>query len=174
MPAMLRVIVFAQIALLGCSTALAEVTALAPQGFESRHSAVVDLAPQAAYQRFIAIESWWAGSHTYSGDARRLSLDARAGGCWCERLDGGGVEHMRVVYVDSGKAIRFEGGLGPLQELGVRGVLTVTFHAEGEGSRVTMAYRVGGWRDTGFADLAPLVDAVLAEQFKSFAALAPS
>jgi uncharacterized protein YndB with AHSA1/START domain len=170
---MLRVIVCAQLALLGCSTALAEVTALAPQGFESRHSAVVDLAPQAAYQRFIAIASWWAGSHTYSGDARRLSLDARAGGCWCERLDGGGVEHMRVVYVDAGKAIRFEGGLGPLQELGVRGVLTVTFRAEGAGSRVAMVYRIGGWRDTGFADLAPLVDSVLAEQFKSFAAVTP-
>jgi uncharacterized protein YndB with AHSA1/START domain len=170
---MLRVIVCAQLALLGCSTALAEVTALAPQGFESRHSAVVDLAPQAAYQRFIAIASWWAGSHTYSGDARRLSLDARAGGCWCERFDGGGVEHMRVVYVDAGKAIRFEGGLGPLQELGVRGVLTVTFRAEGAGSRVAMVYRIGGWRDTGFADLAPLVDSVLAEQFKSFAAVTP-
>jgi uncharacterized protein YndB with AHSA1/START domain len=170
---MLRVIVCAQLALLGCSTALAEVTTVAPQGFESRHSAVVDLAPQAAYQRFIAIASWWAGSHTYSGDARRLSLDARAGGCWCERLDGGGVEHMRVVFVDAGTAIRFEGGLGPLQELGVRGVLTVTFRAEGAGSRVAMVYRIGGWRDTGFADLAPLVDSVLAEQFKSFAAVTP-
>jgi len=169
----MRNIVLAVVALLGCSSAMAEVTANAPQGFESRHVAFVDLTPQAAYQRFIAIESWWAGSHTYSGDARRLSLDARPGGCWCERLEGGGVEHMRVVYVDAGRAIRFEGGLGPLQELGVRGALTVSFEPAGAGSRVAMVYRVGGWRDTGFADLAPLVDAVLAEQFRSFAAVAP-
>jgi uncharacterized protein YndB with AHSA1/START domain len=169
----MRVFVCSLAALLGCSAAVAEVTAIAPQGFESRHAVVVELSPQVAYQRFIAIEGWWAGSHTYSGDARRLSLDARAGGCWCERLDGGSVEHMRVVYVDAGKAIRFEGGLGPLQELGVRGALTVTFTPAGAGSRVAMLYRVGGWRDTGFADLAPLVDAVLAEQFKSFAAATP-
>jgi uncharacterized protein YndB with AHSA1/START domain len=151
---------------------MADVTAVGPQGFESRHAATLAMTPDAAYRRFVAIESWWAASHTYSGDATRLSLDARVGGCWCERLDGGGVEHLRVVYVDAGKAIRLEGGLGPLQELGVRGALTVTFEADGAGTRVGLVYRVGGWRDGGFAELAPIVDSVLAQQFERFAAVA--
>lgn len=155
-----------------CSTALAEVTTIGPHGFESRQIVTLGLPPEAAYRHFVAIPSWWAASHTYSGDASRLSLDVRVGGCWCERLDGGGVEHMRVVYVDAGRMIRLEGGLGPLQELGVRGVLTVSFQPDGAGTRVTLVYRVGGWRDGGFADLAPVVDAVLAQQFERFAAAA--
>lgn len=150
--------------------AVAEVSQVGPQGFESRHVATLALSADAAYRRFVAIETWWAASHTYSGNASRLSLDARIGGCWCERLDGGGVEHLRVVYVDAGKALRLEGGLGPLQELGVRGVLTVVFQPEATGTRVAMVYRVGGWRDTGFADLAPVVDQVLAQQFDRFVA----
>ena len=47
--------------------------------------------------------------------AANLSLDAAPGGCFCERLpNGGGVEHMRVTYVEPGKRIVLTGSLGPL------------------------------------------------------------
>lgn len=153
--------------------AAAEVLAVDAGGFELRQVVESRLAPADAFRRFAVLADWWSDAHTYSGQARNLSLDLRPGGCWCEQLAGqGGVEHMRVVYVDPGRAVRFSGGLGPLQELGVAGVMTVSFKAIDGGTRVTMVYRVGGRRTGGFADLAPLVDQVLATQFARFAALA--
>ncbi len=152
------------------STARAEVTDVGEQGFESRHVVQLPVKPEAAFARFAAISSWWNGDHTYSGKAENLTLDLKPGGCWCESLPGGGgVQHMSVVYVDAPRALRFVGGLGPLQDLGAAGAMTVGFKPEGDGTRVTLVYRVGGYRKGGFAELAPLVDGVLAEQLKRYA-----
>ncbi len=43
------------------------------------------------------------------------------GGCFCELIpDGAGeIEHMRVIYTRPGVTLRLQGGLGPLQEVGV-------------------------------------------------------
>jgi uncharacterized protein YndB with AHSA1/START domain len=119
------------------------------------------------------IGRWWDPAHTYSGDSRNLSLEARPGGCFCEQLPaGGGVEHGRVVLVMPGKRLRLAGGLGPLQESGVSGALTWDV-AEREGAtELTLTYAVGGYRQGGLQGLAPIVDSVLAGQvrrLKSFA-----
>ena len=54
-------------------------------------------------------------------DAKNLSIDARPGGCFCEKLpNGGGVEHARVVYVAPREVLRLSGALGPLQGVGCR------------------------------------------------------
>ena len=42
---------------------------------------------------------WWNPEHSYSGVAANFSIDARAGGCFCERLKDGSVAHMTVVFV---------------------------------------------------------------------------
>lgn len=152
------------------SPAHAEVVVVDANGFELRQSVELPRKPDAAFQRFADIGAWWNGSHTYSGDARNLSLELRPGGCWCEKLAGGGVQHMSVVYVDAPRAIRFSGGLGPLQELGIGGAMTVGFAPTPAGTRVTLVYRVGGYRKGGFADLAPIVDAVIAEQLARYVA----
>ena len=58
---------------------------------------------------------WWSKDHTYSGDAARMSLQLRPGGCFCETLDGGGgIEHMRVTFVQPGERVVLTGSLGPL------------------------------------------------------------
>ena len=45
----------------------------------------------------------------------RMTLQLRPGGCLCETLDdGGGVEHMRVAFVQPGERIVLTGSLGPL------------------------------------------------------------
>jgi hypothetical protein len=77
---------------------------------------------------------------------------------------------MRFVYVDRSRVIRSEGGLGPLQQLGAQGAMTVTFAAAVAGTRVTLSYRVSPFRPEGFADLAPLVDGVPDEQLRRLAA----
>jgi hypothetical protein len=105
---------------------------------------------------------WWSSDHTYSGNSANLSIDARATGCWCEKLPNlGGVRHMSVVYVARRKAIRFEGGLGPLQSMGLSGSMTWKFDAQEKGTTVEVRYAVGGYNPGGLKEVAPLVDGVL-------------
>lgn len=157
-------------ALLFTATAHAEVTSSAPNGFVSRHTATVPMAPAAAYERFTRIQDWWDDAHTYSQSAANLKLEARPGGAWTETLPGGGfVEHMRVLFVSPGKVLRLEGGLGPLQDMPVRSVMAVTFEAEGAGTKVTMTYSVGGYFKDGTAQIAPGVDFVLGAALARYA-----
>jgi uncharacterized protein YndB with AHSA1/START domain len=148
--------------------ARAEVTTASPSAFVIQAEADVAASPAEAWRALMRIERWWNAAHTYSGDARRLSLDPRAGGCWCERWDGQSVEHMRVVLVmenEGVRTLRAVGGLGPLQEMGVNGVLTFTVAPIASGAKITMNYRVSGDAALGLDQLAPLVDGVVLEQF---------
>ena len=170
-----------RVMLLGCvllaatpwPAAQAEVLSAAAGGFQLKHQVTSPLTPEAAYQRFLAIGKWWSDAHTYSGRAAGLSIDARPGGCWCEQLaSGGALRHMTAIYLDPGKALRFEGGLGPLQPMGASGVMTIAFKpaAAGQGTTVSLVYNVSGYAAEGLAGIAPAVDQVLAEQLARFAA----
>ena len=102
----------------------------------------------------------------YSGDAKNLSIDARPGGCFCEKLpNGGAIEHLRVVYVAPREVLRLSGGLGPLQAAGVAGSMTWKLAGAGDNTRVQFTYSVGGFIDGGFEKVAPAVETVLREQF---------
>lgn len=107
---------------------------------------------------------WWSKSHTYSGDSAQLSLDARPGGCWCEKLSGGGIEHARVIYADRGKVLRLSGAFGPLQSGAVIATLTFALKAEGAGTALTVTYVAGGFHPNGLEGLATPVDDVFAAQ----------
>jgi len=108
---------------------------------------------------------WWNSSHTFSGDSKNLTIEPRAGGCFCERLpNGGSVRHLSVIYVDPGKELRLEGGLGPLQESAVAGVMVWRLTEKGGSTQVTLSYTVGGYRPGGLRPLAMPVDGVLREQ----------
>ena len=73
-------------------------------GFEVRETVTLVVPPAEALRRVHATSGWWNKEHTYSGNSANLSLDARPGGCFCERFPkGGGIEHMRVAYVEPGK-----------------------------------------------------------------------
>jgi uncharacterized protein YndB with AHSA1/START domain len=111
------------------------------------------------------VGSWWNPEHTYSHDAKNLSIDARAGGCFCEKLpNGGGIEHLRVVYVAPPQVIRFSGALGPLQASGVAGSMTWKLTGESDSTRLELTYSVGGFIPGGFEKIAPAVEAMLREQ----------
>lgn len=145
--------------------AMAEVTGVGASGFEVREKVHVAAAPHAVYTAVLTPKRWWDPEHTYSGDAGRMTLDPKAGGCWCESLPGGGaVEHLSVVYIAPGKAIRFRGALGPLQALGVAGSMTISLAAADGGTDLTLTYDVGGYVKDGFDDLSKGVDAVLGQQ----------
>lgn len=127
---------------------------------------LVDVPPAAAYRALIKPALWWDPAHTWSGSSKNLSLQARAGGCFCEKLkDGGSVQHARVLFAQPGQLLRLEGGLGPLQDMAVVGVLSYTLAPDGPGTRITMSYRVDGALSMDAAKLAPLVDQVMGGQF---------
>jgi uncharacterized protein YndB with AHSA1/START domain len=147
------------------STARAEVVDSAAGGFTVKQTLTVAAPAAKAWAALIDPRSWWDKSHTWSGDAANLSLEAKSNGCFCEKLaGGGGVRHMTVVYVEPRKVLRMSGGLGPLQDLAVSGAMTFKLtEAEGK-TTLEMTYKIGGYAPTGLAALATPVDGVLGEQ----------
>ena len=116
----------AALLLLCGSQASAEVRSATAMGFEVESKAIVPATPAQTYAMLGRIGEWWSGDHSYSGDAANMRLKLKAGGCFCERLpNGGGIEHLRVVYVEPGKRIVLTGALGPLLFDAVHGVMDV-------------------------------------------------
>ena len=144
------------------SAAVADSTAA---GFLVHHEAVFHAPAADVYAALVKVGSWWDGNHTWSGQAANLSIDPRAGGCFCEKLPNGSVQHMTVVYADPGKQLRLAGGLGPLQGLAASGAMTFTLKGGDDGTRVTLDYMVGGYMPGGIGALARPVDGVLGIQF---------
>jgi hypothetical protein len=163
--------------LLLAAPASAEVVSASPTGFEVQEVVNLVVPQPNAYAAFGQIGRWWNKEHTYSGDAARMSLQLRPGGCFCEPLDGGGgIEHMRVTYLKPGEQIVLTGSLGPLLYQATAAVMDVKFERIAGGTRVTMNYRAAGFAKGDGDKLAPLVDQVLAEQMKRYrvyAAAAP-
>ena len=149
------------------STASADVVGASSHGFELRHTLDLSLNPAQSLAAFGEVASWWSKDHTYSGDASRLSLQLRPGGCWCERLDGGGgVEHMRVAAYFPGERIVLTGGLGPLLYEGTSGVMHVRAVKTKTGSQLTVDYRVAGFARGNGTEMALAVDQVLRTQME--------
>jgi uncharacterized protein YndB with AHSA1/START domain len=146
--------------------AQAEVKSVSDGGFESVNVTRINASPAKLFATLGQPGRWWSSDHTYSGDARNMTMRLVPGGCFCEVIpkDRSVVEHMRVVFVQPGKMLRLSGGLGPLQGEGVAGALTWTIKAVDGGSEITQTYVVGGYIRGGTKAFAPIVDRVLAEQ----------
>lgn len=148
----------------------ADVTARAPDGFVVHIASVVKLDRDAAWARLLDVGAWWNPAHSYSGEAKSLRLDAKAGGCWCEIWNGGEVEHGRVVAVMPTTLLRMNAALGPLQQMGVTATLTFQLAdgAEAGTTKVTVDYNVSGSSVSGLDAIAAVVDGVLKEQVARF------
>lgn len=147
-------------------------------GFELRHTLDLPVPPAQALAAFGRVGLWWSKEHTYSGNAARLTLELRPGGCWCERLDGGGgVEHMRVSYYQPGERIALTGGLGPLLFEGTSGVMDVRATTTKSGSQLIINYRVAGFARGNGTEMALAVDQVLrtqTERLRAYASKSPA
>ena len=153
--------------------AAAEVKGASTNGFEVESRVELPMPPAQLYHAFAEVPRWWSGDHTYSGNAANLSLELRPGGCWCEKLpSGGGVEHMRVAYVEPGKRIVLTGSLGPLLAEATTGVMQIAIEPTTAGSSLVMNYRAAGFHKGGAARLAPVVDQVLTAQMTRLRAYA--
>ena len=137
-----------------------------PNGFLVKFDVSVNAPAAKVYDALVGqVGSWWDPQHTYSGDAKNLSLDARPGGCFCEKLpNGGGIEHARGIYVAPREVLRLSGALGPLQGSGVAGTLTWKLTSGTDNTRLQLSNSVGGFIDGGFEKIAPVVESVLRVQ----------
>ena len=145
------------------AAAHADVREVKDSAFFNESISPVPMKPDAAYRTLLQLRSWWHPDHTWSGSARNLRIEGKAGGCFCEKLaNGGSVQHGRVIFANPGKLLKIDGALGPLQDMPVTGVLTFALAPDGPGTRITMSYRVaGGLSMDSAAKLAPLVDQVM-------------
>ena len=149
--------------------ASAEVVSASPTGFQVRHTVNLVVKPADAFAAFARLPAWWDKEHTYSGDSANLSLALTLGGCFCERFPaGGGIEHMRVTYIEPGKRAVLTGSLGPLLYEATAGVMDVQVKTIAGGSQLILDYRAAGFFKGGADKLAPLVDQVLANQVKRY------
>ena len=155
---------------LACGTAAsAKVRSANDVGFSLASSVRIDRDARSIYTLIAKPARWWSREHSYSGDTANLSMNPRAGGCFCERLPGadgsaGSVEHARVILADPYKRLRLSGALGPLQADAVIGTLEFTLTPADKGVEVTISYIAAGSMRTDPRQIAPVVDRVLAEQ----------
>ncbi len=138
-----------------------DVISSSDHGFEISIERTVMTDQKTAYEQFLRIGEWWNADHTWFGDAGTLSIEAKAGGCFCEKSGDKEVLHMTVSYVEPGKEVRMLGGLGPLQMMGVHGGMSWQFVAVGENeTKIIHHYQVTGYMEGGLTSLAPIVDQV--------------
>jgi opacity protein-like surface antigen len=142
----------------------AEVTDKSAAGFEVTEKAHIAAPAAKVYAALLTPAAWWNSKHSWSGDAKNLSLDL-ATGCFCEKLPHGYVRHMTVVFADGATTLRLNGGLGPMQFTGAGGNLGFTLKPAGAETDLVVTYDVGGYAKGGLAEtLAAPVDRVLGEQ----------
>jgi uncharacterized protein YndB with AHSA1/START domain len=156
---------FVLLATFAACLARAEVRDLQPTLFVIESTATSTATPADVYTALTNPARWWHPRHTWSGEAKNLAMDARAGGCYCETLPGGGsVQHSRVVWAEPGRKLKLEGAFGPLQDMAVDALLTFTLEPAGTGTKITLSFRASGQFTMETVKLAPVVDQVLGQQ----------
>ncbi|MBL8657999.1 MAG: SRPBCC family protein [Altererythrobacter sp.] len=161
---------------LGVAPTRAEVAETTADRFVTRATASVKTPPLATWLALTRPADWWNGEHSWSGDAKNLTLTPQGGGCFCERIPvgdsgnssamEGSARHAEVLQAFPMRVLRMSGGFGPLQGEPVSGVLTITLKEVPGGTRILWEYNVGGPMRYKITDIAPAVDAMMSEQLK--------
>lgn len=172
---MIRVALLAGLTL-GAAPLHAEVVETTADRFVTRDAAAVKASPLATWLALTRPGEWWNSAHSWSGDAKNMTLTPQGGGCFCERIPvgdsgnssamEGSARHAEVLQAFPMKVLRMRGGFGPLQGEPANGVLTITLKEVPGGTRVMWEYNVGGPMRYKIAELAPAVDGVMSEQLK--------
>lgn len=156
--------------LAGSALAQAEVKDVSADGFTIENSETVPVDAMTAWNALVDdVGRWWPKDHTWWGDASRLSIQPRAGGCFCEINGARQAWHMTVTFVDPGRTLRMTGGLGPLQAMGINGALEFRLAPADKGTRITLYYRAGGYTPDDLTQFVPVIDKVQGAQLRGLA-----
>ena len=147
--------------------AFAEVADASANGFTVKTSVTIQASPAEVYRRLVQnVGDWWSPQHTFSGEARNLTIDEKPMGCFCETLPGqGAVRHMEVLRFVQGKTLVLSGAIGPLQSLAAAATMTIQLSKGDTGTTVEVTYAVAGYLPEGMNNWAAPVDSVITEQF---------
>lgn len=161
---------------MGAHALRAEVVETTADRFVTRATASVKVPPLATWLALTKPGEWWNSQHSWSGDAKNMTLTPQGGGCFCERIPvgdsgnasamEGSARHAEVLQAFPMKVLRMSGGFGPLQGEPVSGILTITLKEVPGGTRLMWEYNVGGPMRYKIAEIAPAVDGVMTEQLK--------
>ena len=165
----LMAVAAAVVTLMAPAQVSADVVSATPSAFVLRAERVVQAPPDRTWAGLVRVGSWWNAEHSSSRVAHNLSLDPRAGGCWCERWRDGSVEHGRVIMAMSREGVRtlrLAAPLGPLQSMGVTAILTFVVTPDTAGAKILMTYRVSGDPSLGLDQVGPGVNEVMMEQYE--------
>ena len=151
---------------LAANAANATVVEATPNGFQVKASAEIAAPAAKVWAALSEIGAWWDSAHSWSKDAKNLTLELKAGGCWCEaNLPGGGAaRHLTVLLVMPQRQAVLEGTLGPLMFSGTAAHLVWALTEAGGKTTLTQTYYVGGYYPGGLDKLAAPVDGVLTAQ----------
>ncbi|HAT26732.1 MAG TPA: activator of HSP90 ATPase [Gammaproteobacteria bacterium] len=159
--------VFSTFLFLLSAVALADVTSKGDTGFTLVITGEVKTTPIEAYDQFIRIDEWWLEGHTWYGRSENLSIEPKAGGCFCEISGDNQVLHMLVSYVQPGVELKMVGGLGSLQMMGIHGGMSWRFEPIADGTRIIQTYNVTGYAPGGLKDVADIVDSIQTSQLNA-------
>ena len=76
--------------------------------------------------------------------AERAAGLLKASGTWREDWRGGSVVHGTVLYVKKGEILRLDAPFGPLQEMAIKDVWTISVTPEGDGAKIVFDEVVNG------------------------------
>ena len=152
------------------TTAQAKIIKSGPDHFTLQHEAISELPPEKVWKKLIKPSNWWHPDHTYSGSAKNLSFKARAGGHWKEVWPEGSVIHGTVLYIKKGETLRMNAPFGPLQEMAVTDIWTISLSPHDGGTKIVFDEIVNGHAQNNLEELAPAVDFVKQEAIQRLAA----
>lgn len=168
----MRPLLLAGLVALAPAIACAEVKSATPESMLIEHRFTIAAPAAKVWETLLHPERWWPADHTWSGKRENLGIDARVGGCFCERWEDSGVEHGRVVMLMPGKLLRLDAALGPLQELAISGVINVALEEKDGSTTMVVTHRVSGDATHKLDGFASVVDQVNGLQFGNLAAAA--
>ena len=144
----------------------ADVIAASSDHYQLQHTATSNHSPDKVWARLINPATWWHPDHTYSGDSANLSLVPHAGGLWSENWGANSVLHGSVLLIQENEMLRLNAPFGPLQEMGVSVVWTISLSATESGTTVTFDEIANGTAASKLNELAPAVDFVKSEAIR--------
>jgi len=135
-----------------------------PDGFLIEQRIIVKSDVDATWAALFEPKLWWSKAHTWSGSSDNLTIERKAGGCFCENWSGGGVEHARVLFLKDRDTLRMQGALGPMQSLAVNAVIEFKLTQGKDGTQIDMTYRASGGSESMLDKIAAPADGMLTEQ----------